>query len=90
MAAASAFFTTNSFSHQSDGVFDTFSDRDSRIAHLDKIGKLLCIVGFANILIGITNPVGPVNLLCASLLMYALGRIQEKADKLKRDRQIFE
>lgn len=78
-----------------DGVFDIFSDIDSRINHLNKISKMISIVGFANIAIGILNSFNPVavgfiNLLCAALLMYALGRIHGKKEALEKDRQIYE
>ena len=78
------------------GAFDLFSDLDSRIAHLDKIGKVLTAVGFANLAIGLANSVNPVvnagwiNLLCATLLMYALGRIHGKKEALQRDRLLRE
>lgn len=78
-----------------DGVFDIFSDIDSRINHLNKISKMISIVGFANIVIGVINSFNPVavgfiNLLCAALLMYALGRIHEKRKLLEKDRQLYE
>jgi hypothetical protein len=66
-----------------DGQFDIFSDIDSKIKHLDKIGKLLASVGFLNLFIGVINSfnpthVGVINLLCATVLMYGLGRIHGK------------
>ena len=75
--------------------FDIFSDLDSRISHLDKIGKMLWIIGCANLLIGIVNSVhsahiGWVNLLCATLLMYALGRIHGKKEALQTKRALME
>ena len=78
-----------------DGAFDIFSDIDSRIAHLEKIGKLLKAVGFANLAIGLANSFGAVrmgwlNLLCATLLMYALGRIHGKKESLEKDRLLME
>jgi len=79
-----------------DGPFDLFSDIDSRIQHLDRIGKLLAVCGGANLLIGLINSFNPVvnmgwiNLLCATLLMYGLGRIHGKKESLKRDRTLFE
>lgn len=78
-----------------DGPFDLFSDIDSRISHLDKIGKMLTAVGGANLLIGIANAFSParlgwVNLLCATLLMYALGRIHGKKEALEKDRLLHE
>lgn len=78
------------------GAFDLFSDLDSRIAHLDKIGKTLTAVGFANLAIGLTNAMNPVldlgwiNLLCATLLMYGLGRIHGKKESLQKDRLLRE
>lgn len=77
------------------GQFDIFSDIDSRITHLDKIGKMLGVVGFANLLIGAVNSFNPihagiVNLLAATLLMYGLGRIHGKKEALKIDRQLHE
>lgn len=73
------------------GRFEIFSDIDSRIQHLDRIGKMLTIVGIANLLIGIANTfnyinIGWINLLCATLLMYGLGRIHGKKESLERDR----
>ena len=78
-----------------DGPFDLFSDIDSRIRHLDRIGKVLAAVGGANLLIGIANAFSPsrlgwINLLCATLLMYALGRIHGKRESLEIDRQLHE
>lgn len=78
-----------------DGSFDLFSDIDSRIGHLDRIGKLLQIVGLANLVIGVANSLSParlgwINLLCATLLMYALGRIHGKKEALERERLLHE
>lgn len=78
-----------------DGSFDLFSDIDSRISHLDKIGKMLTVVGGANLLIGFVNSFSParlgwVNLLCATLLMYALGRIHGKKEALEKERILHE
>ncbi len=78
-----------------DGPFDLFSDIDSRIAHLDKIGKVLTVIGAANMAIGVMNTFNPshvgwINLLCATLLMYALGRIHGKKEALERERQLHE
>ena len=74
-----------------DGPFDLFSDIDSRISHLDKIGKMLTITGFLNLGIGLVNTTnvsgfGWINLLCATLLMYALGRIHGKKEALEKER----
>ena len=78
-----------------DGPFDLFSDIDSKISHLDRIGKMLAAVGGANLVIGIANTLSParlgwVNLLCATLLMYALGRIQGKKEALEKERRLHE
>ena len=78
------------------GPFDIFSDLDSRLEHLKKISWMLRFVGFANLLIGLVNTLNPVvnmgwiNLLCATLLMYALGRIEGKEEALERDRLLME
>ena len=78
-----------------EGPFDLFSDIDSRIGHLNKIGRMLAILGLANLLIGVANSFNPshvgwVNLLCATLLMYALGRIHGKKEALERERLLHE
>ena len=78
-----------------DGPFDLFSDIDSRIRHLDKIGKFLAAIGGMNLAIGLMNTFSPsrlgwLNLLCATLLMYALGRIHGKKEALKRERLLHE
>lgn len=79
-----------------DGPFDLFSDIDSRIAHLNRIATLLSIVTAANFVIGISNSMnsivslGWINLLCASLLTYALGRIHGKKESLENERLLRE
>ena len=79
-----------------DGPFDIFSDVESRIAHLDRIIWMLRFVGIANLAIGLANSLNPVidfgwvNLLCATLLMYALGRIEGKKEALEQDRLLIE
>ena len=80
-----------------EGPFDIFSDIDSRIAHLNKIGKMIMGAGVANLAIGLGNslnaPVaglGSINLLLGTLLMYALGRIHGKKEKLEWDRMLME
>ena len=78
-----------------DGPFDLFSDIDSRISHLDKIGKFLAIIGGVNLLVGIANSFNPshfgwINLLVATLLMYALGRIHGKKEALEKERLLHE
>ena len=77
------------------GEFDIFSDMDSKIDHLNRIGKTLSVLGGANLLIGLVNTwnlphLGWINLLCATLLMYALGRIHGKKEALARQRILME
>ena len=77
------------------GSFELFSDLDSKIAHLRRIGRMLSAVGAANLLIGIVNSwnpthIGWVNLLCATLLMYGLGRIHGKLETLESRRMLME
>ncbi len=78
-----------------DGPFDLFSDIDSRIQHLDRIGRVLSVIGIANLLIGVANTFSParlgwINLLCATLLMYSLGRIHGKKEALEKERLLHE
>ena len=77
------------------GPFDIFSDMDSKITHLNKIGRMLAIVGGANLVIGLVNAftypqVSAISLLGATLLMYALGRIHGKKESLEHDRLLTE
>ena len=78
------------------GQFELFSDLESRIAYLDNMCRMLRGVGIANLLIGLANsinpyvPLGWVNLLAATLLMYALGRIEGKKEALEKDRLLLE
>lgn len=79
------------------GPFEMFSDIDSRISHLNKISKMLFLLCMANIVIGITGCTGTVssrmgwlNLLCAALLAYGLGRIHGMRDGLEKDRTLHE
>ena len=79
-----------------DGPFQLFSDLDSRIAHLEKIAKLMLIVAVANLLIGVVNSFNPtmrigwINLLVASLVTYGIGRIHGKKEALEKERQFRE
>ena len=79
-----------------DGVFDLYSDIDSKISHLDRISKVLLIVGAANLIIGVVNSWNPsvrlgwINLLLATLLMYGLGRIHGKKEALEKERELHE
>lgn len=77
------------------GTFNMFSDIDSRVAQLDRISKQLFLICIANIVIGLTAISGGrsyafVNLLCAALLAYGLGRIHGKKESLKLERQLHE
>ena len=78
------------------GTFELFSDIDSRIAYLNNMCRTLRGVGIANLLIGLANsinpyvPLGWVNLLAATLLMYALGRIEGKKEALEKDQLLLE
>ena len=78
------------------GRFDIFSDLDSRISHLDKIGKMLWFFACANLVIGLANSINPmleigwINLLCATLLTYGLGRIHGKKEALETKRLLLE
>ena len=77
-----------------EGPFDLFSDIDSKLAHLGRISKALAGVGAANLLIGLANTfatsLGWLNLLCATLIMYGLGRIHGQMESLKKDRLLRE
>ena len=78
-----------------EGSFDLYSDIDSRISHLSRIGRMLSIIGGANLAIGVLNSVngssiGWINILCATVLMYALGRIHGKKEALETDRVLME
>lgn len=77
------------------GAFDLFSDIDSRIAHLDRIGKITWLLCLANLLIGVSNLLGGrtisiINLLCAALLSYGLGCIHGKKESLESERLLHE
>jgi len=79
----------------SDGEFNIFSDIDSKISHLNRIGKMLSVIGIANLTIGLVNSfnyinIGWINLLCATLLMYGLGRIHGKKEALEKVRSLQE
>ena len=78
-----------------DGPFDLYSDIDSKIAHLDRIGKMLAAIGGLNLVSAIMNAangswVSMLNTLCATLLMYGLGRIHGKKESLQLARQLYE
>jgi hypothetical protein len=72
--------------------FDIFSDIDSKIGHLTRIGKMLFAIGAFNLFIGLCSitAIGWLNLLCSTLLMYALGRIHGKKEALEKERILHE
>lgn len=78
------------------GEFQIFSDLDSKLSHLDRIGKILFAGGMANLAIGLANSVNPavelgwLNLLCATGLMYGLGRIHGMKESLEQRRKLGE
>lgn len=77
------------------GSFDLFSDIDSRIAHLARIGKSLWLICLANLIIGVVNILDGqtfsiVNLLCSVLLAYGLGRIHGIKASLEEERALHE
>lgn len=79
-----------------DGAFDLYSDIDSKIAHLDRIGRVLAVIGGLNLLcafmnsVGVGTWVGVLNTICATVLMYGLGRIHGKKESLQQARQLYE
>jgi len=74
------------------GNFEIFSDLDSRITHLNTIAKSLGAVSMLNIIIGIMklNEFSWINLLVATVIMYALGRIHGKKESLEKERLLHE
>lgn len=72
------------------GEFELFSDIDSRINHLKNIGWTLLLIGGANVIIGLTTSFGYINLLCAVVMAYGLGRVHGKKEALERERRIRE
>lgn len=77
------------------GPFEIFSDNKSRLEHLEWIGRIELALGVMNLVIGIVNslnaqPVGAVNMLVGTLLMYGLGRIHGKIEEIKRDQELQE
>ena len=79
-----------------EGPFDLYSDLDSRISHLEKIARLLLIITVINVGVGVMNSYNPfvhlgwINLLCAALLTYGLGRIHGKKEALEKERRFRE
>lgn len=77
------------------GPFEIFSDAKSRLEHLEWIGRIMLVVGMCNLLIGVVNalngqPIGALNMLVGTLLMYGLGRIRGKAEEIRRDQELHE
>ena len=77
------------------GPFDLFSDLDSKIAHVGRISSVLTALGVLNLGIGVHNSLnglhfGWINLLCATLLMYGLGRLHGMKERLELERQLHE
>ena len=76
--------------------FELFSDIDSRIAHLNRISCVLIGLGFANVAVSFACGVnsadiaGRINLLCACVIFYGLGRVHGKKEALERERRIRE
>ena len=65
------------------GPFDMFSDVDSRISHLNKIGQMVRLLCLANLLIGVTNTFSGaslawLNLLCATFFGLRAGMYQQQ------------
>lgn len=86
-----------------DGPFELFSDLDSKIAHLNRIGNALFAVGILNVIVGVYNTFSLssaqsrwvlllplINLLIAMPLMYGLGRIHGKRSELEKERKLHE
>ena len=81
------------FSRRSEyGEFNIFSDIDSKIGHLQGIARMLMIIGAMNLIIGMVNvnEFSRINLLCATLLIYGLGRIHGKIEYLENERRLHE
>jgi len=89
------------FRKKTDGEpFELFSDIDSRINHLNRLGNMIFSVGILNVGFGlfstifvhlpVTRWTSLANLLIAMPLMYGLGRIHGKIEALKAERQLHE
>ena len=77
------------------GSFELLSDIDSRLTHLSRIDRMLSLICLANLILGITNSLnqaryGWLNLLCAAMLSYALGRIHGMKTALEKERSLHE
>jgi hypothetical protein len=79
-----------------EGPFDIFSDLDSRLDHVSRIGNLIKVLAVANLVCGVVNSFNPVmhvgwlNLLVCAVLMYGLGRLHGKKEELEKDRLLRE
>ena len=77
------------------GSFTLLSDIDSRLTHLKRIDRMLSLLCLANLILGVTDSLnrfqyGCLNLLCAALLSYALGRIHGMKAALEKERSLHE
>lgn len=77
------------------GSFTLFSDIDSQVSHLDRISKTIWLICLANLVIGIADilsgiSIAILNLLCAALLAYGLGRIHGMKAMLEDERALHE
>ncbi len=78
-----------------EGPFQLFSDTASRLEQLNWMARVLLVIGLSNLLIGVVNSfngsqIGAINVICATVLMYGLGRIHGKAESLKAARDLQE
>ena len=77
------------------GPFDIFSDIDSKRDHLRRINKMTLIAGLTNLVVGFLNSMNGsrlswINLVLASVLMYASGRMKGRIDALDSERLLRE
>jgi hypothetical protein len=78
-----------------EGPFELFSDTQSRLDHLNWIARMLLVFGMMNLVVGVVNafnvqPIGAINVVLATLLMYGLGRIHGKIEQLELERTLHE
>ena len=78
-----------------EGPFELYNDIDSKEDYLNRIIRfigIVCILNLAIGLLGIANdsPAAPLNMLCAALLAYAIGRIHGKKEVLQKERKLHE
>ena len=60
------------------GPFDMFSDVDSRISHLNKIGQMVRLLCLANLLIGVTNTFSGASLALRHIFGLRAGTYQQQ------------